>query len=285
MTVGKPGVAYLLSHGWHSVSDLIVRSHTIYANLRQSSAYIEKSSLYKALDPSEKSGVSYFMGMVAAKILADRLLDTPWLFHVSMLKTLGGSVDLLGKSQPDLVGLRKKRDWIVVEAKGRTGRHNPYAMSVAKLQTRQLRKVNGQYPSVRVAIQASFATQLEWAIEDPDEFDEDAKDIEFGISDALRMYYSSTLAASEQGDVRLIGGREFLVSEIKDIGVTVGIDTSTRARVLDNTLEFGGEIPSVKSSIEGKSDQFVIFPDGIAVLLDERWTEERMCLSPTARRG
>jgi len=177
MTVGKPGVAYLLSHGWHSVSDLIVRSHTIYANLRQSSAYIEKSSLYKALDPSEKSGVSYFMGMVAAKILADRLLDTPWLFHVSMLKTLGGSVDLLGKSQPDLVGLRKKRDWIVVEAKGRTGRHNPYAMSVAKLQTRQLRKVNGQYPSVRVAIQASFATQLEWAIEDPDEFDEDAKDI------------------------------------------------------------------------------------------------------------
>jgi len=99
------------------------------------------------------------------------------------------------------------------------------------------------------------------------------------------MYYSSTLAASEQGDVRLIGGREFLVSEIKDIGVTVGIDTSTRARVLDNTLEFGGEIPSVKSSIEGKSDQFVIFPDGIAVLLDERWTEERMCLSPTARRG
>ena len=40
MTMGKPGVAFLLSHGWHSVSDLIVRSHTVYANLREHSSYI-----------------------------------------------------------------------------------------------------------------------------------------------------------------------------------------------------------------------------------------------------
>mgnify|MGYP007088122501 CR=1 FL=1 len=157
MTMGKPGVAFLFSHGWHSVSDLVVRSHTVYANLRGSSKYIEKSSLYAGLDPTEKSGVSYFMGMVAAKVLGARLLDTPWLFHVSLIQALGGSVVLKAKSEPDLVGLRRNRQWIVAEAKGRTWGYSASVMTAAKQQTRQLRTINGQYPSLRVAIQASLA--------------------------------------------------------------------------------------------------------------------------------
>lgn len=105
ITMGKPGVAFLLAHGWHSVSDLVVRSHTVYANLCGGSKYIEKSGLYADLDPTEKSGVSYFMGMIAAKLMGIRLLDTPWLFHLSMIKVLGGSVVLKSQSQPDLIGL------------------------------------------------------------------------------------------------------------------------------------------------------------------------------------
>lgn len=120
MTVGKPGVAYLLAHGWHSVADLVVRSHMIYANLGQDRSYVEKSSLYAELDPTEKSGVSYFMGMVAAKVLGARFLRTPWPFHLSMIKALGGKVSLQGNSQPDLIGLRSDGRWIVAEAKGRT---------------------------------------------------------------------------------------------------------------------------------------------------------------------
>lgn len=153
--MGKPGVAFLLTHGWHSVSDLVVRSHTIYANLRESSHFLQRSSLYIGLDPTEKSGVSYFMGMVAAKVLGARLLDTPWLFHVSMIQALGGAVSLNGKSQPDLIGLRRNRDWVVAEAKGRTWGYSASAMATAKLQTRQLRSINGQFPALRVAVQAS----------------------------------------------------------------------------------------------------------------------------------
>src|SRR5687768_14692589 len=65
ITVGKPGLAYLLSHGMHSVSDMIVRSHTVYANLRQTYSYFEKSALYDGLDPTEKGATSYFLGMMA----------------------------------------------------------------------------------------------------------------------------------------------------------------------------------------------------------------------------
>lgn len=121
ITMGKPGVAFLLSHGWHSVSDLIVRSHTVYANLRESSPYFEKSGLYASLDPTEKSGVFYFMGMVVAKVLEVRLLDTPWLFHISMFNALDGSVSLIAKSQPDLIGLRRNRDWVSLKPKAVLG--------------------------------------------------------------------------------------------------------------------------------------------------------------------
>jgi hypothetical protein len=153
VTIGKPGVSYLLAHGWHSASDIIVRSHTVYANLRQvPSRHIEKSSLYVALDPTEKGATSYFIGMMAAKIVAARLLDTPWLFHLSMFHTLGGHTTLLGKSQPDLVGLNRTRGWVVVEAKGRTNGHSASAALAAKAQTRQLRQINGVSPILRVAV-------------------------------------------------------------------------------------------------------------------------------------
>src|SRR5688572_12324995 len=69
MTVGKPGIALLFGHGWHSISDLVVRVHSVYANLKGAHGEYEKSSLYGALDPTEKSGVSYSMGMIAAKVL------------------------------------------------------------------------------------------------------------------------------------------------------------------------------------------------------------------------
>ena len=84
ITVGKPGVAYLLAHGWHSVSDIVVRAHTVYANLQQNLNEFEKSSLYEESDPSEKRATSYFVGMMMAKIVALRLLNTPRLFHLSM---------------------------------------------------------------------------------------------------------------------------------------------------------------------------------------------------------
>lgn len=285
MLMGKAGVAFLLAHGWHSVSDLVVRSHTIYANLRENSSYLERSSLYTSLDPTEKSGVSYFMGMVAAKVLGARLLGTPWLFHVSMIKALGGAVALKGNSQPDLIGLRQNRDWVVAEAKGRSWGYSASAMTTAKLQTRQLRKINGQFPALRVAVQASFSPKLEWAIEDPEEFDEDAVDLQFNLEGALEMYYSAPNAAVGSGQSRLLGRRNFLVRELPEIGVTVGIDREVRDRLQTHALTAGKGALMEDASPEPKPDgDFLVFSDGLAVSLDARWAEERMTRDPWMRR-
>lgn len=262
-----------------------MRSHTIYANLRESSPFLERSSLYTGLDPTEKSGVSYFMGMVAARVLAARLLDTPWLFHLSMIKTLGGSASLKGNSQPDLIGLRRNRDWVVAEAKGRTWGFSASAMAAAKLQTRQLRSINGQFPALRVAVQASFNPNLEWDIEDPEEFDEDAPDVQFNVEGALEMYYSATTAAVAGGQGRRIRQREFLVRELPEIGVSVAIDRNVRDRVQKHSMTAGVDELIQDPFPEPQRDgEFLVFADGLAIALDARWAENRMARDPWVRR-
>lgn len=275
--MGKPGVAFLLAHGWHSVSDIVVRSHTVYANLFTSSGLIRKSSLYSALDPTEKSGVSYFMGMLAAKIVGIRLLNTPWLFHLSMVDALGGSFVLKSQSEPDLVGLRRNRDWVVAEAKGRTGHYSAPAMKAGKRQTRQLRRINGRYPALRVAIQASFEPEFRWAIDDPEEFDENARDLQFNPDDLFDMYYSAAIPATEQAESRKIGERRYFVREIPEVGVSLGLDQTVRERLEVRSMGRGYTDLEAQGPVEPLVEgEFTVFPDGLAISLDDRWSSSRM---------
>ena len=136
VSVGKPSFDHLWAHGRYSRCDQIVRSHTVYANLREVNGYLNKSALYEELDPTEKGATSYFMGMMVAKLFAERFFYTPWLMHLSWLRRLGNTVAQINKSEPDLVGLNLRRDWIVAEAKGRTGQFSQSAMIAAKRKTR-----------------------------------------------------------------------------------------------------------------------------------------------------
>jgi hypothetical protein len=285
ITIGKPGVAFLLSHGWHSVADMVVRSHTVYANLRYSNGFIEKSSLYGALDPTEKGATSYFMGMLAAKVLGARLLGVPWLFHLSMLDSLGGYATLATSSEPDLIGLTRARQWVVAEAKGRTGAYSESAMTKAKTQTRQLRRINGHLPNLRVAVQAFFNSKMEWAIEDPDEFDEAARDIDVDVEAIFERYYSAAIGATDQGDPASLVGRKFLSRTLPEIGVTVAVDAEVLARVSQREMATDGINAGLSTFGRPTEDGgFIVCPDGLAISLDERWHPHRMMLEPTRRR-
>ena len=286
VTVGKPGVAYLLAHGWHSASDIIVRSHTVYASLRQSGGLIEKSSLYGSLDPTEKGATSYFVGMMAAKILAARLLDTPWLLHLSMFRKLGGVPKLHSNSEPDLVGLSSTGEWIVIEAKGRTHGRSKLAIAKAKHQTRQLRKINGQFPTLRAAVQAHFSPDLRFVIEDPDDYDENAQDLDFDLGAAINRYYSGVVPRDQRTreDVELLG-RQFSVESSEDIGVTVGVDVSMAKSWQEDTGGKQADAGSPKTGdAEFKGKKFSVFPDGVAIALDSRWSESRMIRDSSLRR-
>ncbi|MCZ4317211.1 hypothetical protein O4H66_27745 [Comamonadaceae bacterium G21597-S1] len=286
ITVGKPGVAHLLAHGWHSVSDNIVRSHMVYASLRQSSGQYEKSSLYGALDPTEKGATSYFMGMMAAKVLAARLLDTPWLFHLSMFRASGGILKLHTNSEPDLIGRTAMGGWVVMEAKGRTHGRSDRAMTAAKTQTRQLRRINGQFPVLRAAVQAYFQPEMRFAIDDPEEYEENAEDLNFNVRSAVEKYYSGFLRRDTQmlRDVSILG-RRYIVQDHEEVGISVGVDSQVLERLAGaNDDALLKPLAEQANQIEA-GGPFTIFPDGVALALDKRWSEPRMMRDPALRRN
>lgn len=285
ITVGKPGISYLLAHRWHSISDIIVRAHTVYANLREKHLHVEKSTLYERLDPTEKGAISYFIGMMAAKIVGQRLLNTPWLFHLSTFSTIGGIITPHSKSQPDLIGLNNRGNWIIVEAKGRTNGYNDEAMMAAKNQTRKVRQINGQYPALRAAVQAYFKPTLNFAIHDPDEFDDDAVDLFVQTEQALHRYYQCANDTNGPNRYsRRIKGHEFLFQSIEDIGISIGIDRRVEAAIQGNRpqQEIMLALKDINSAMQG-DEKTRLFPDGLAVSVDKRWFSENMSRNPLDR--
>jgi hypothetical protein len=245
----------------------------VYANLRESTGGYYKSSYYEALDPTEKGFVSYFLGMMAAKIVAADVLDVPWLFHLSMLQSLGGRAALIGRSAPDLIGLNRRMQWAVVEAKGRTNRHNQDAATSAKLQTRQLRKINGDFPFVRVAVQAFFSPELEFSVDDPDDYDDDAPDFNGDTDLALERYYAYTVRAIQSGSKQVsIAGEDFQFGSLDEIGISVGLPTKVLTMLENRQFNAVVKYLSERRFDEGSS----VSADGIAILLDNRWATEQM---------
>src|SRR5262245_53295169 len=82
ITVGRDSWNKVVQSGMYSAFEIVYRSTMLLANLEMSKRQkIAKSSAYRNLDPSEKSAVSYFIGLTCAKLLAHKLFDVSWLMH------------------------------------------------------------------------------------------------------------------------------------------------------------------------------------------------------------
>ena len=155
ISVGKLDLADIFGHHIFSFREQAMKYYLVYANLKQCSTAICKTSLYDSLDATEKGFTSYFIGMMCAKLVGAFLLRTPWLVHLKKLKRYH-NLGLVGRRQPDLVGQDTRGGWVVVEAKGRTNSFSQAALNKAKQQTRSLRNISGQFPSLRVATESYF---------------------------------------------------------------------------------------------------------------------------------
>lgn len=289
VTAGKPGAAHLLAHRWHSLADIVVRTHAIYANLRQRGTHVDRSSLYDAMDPSEKGATSYFLGMAMAKLFASELFDTPWLFHVSLATSEGVAIRFTrgSRSQPDLIGQTSGGDWIVVEAKGRTNGFDGDALGRAKQQTSMIRTINGSPPSLRVALQVYFSDAMSVRIDDPSDNDEEAIDVKLDMDEALVRYYAVAEAVSDgRASRQTIRDREYVTRFDEDSGITIGVEASTLDHVLKRRLSrVQMDRIQAKRGATHLDERSAIYPDGLFIRLDERWSSQFMTREPEARGG
>lgn len=115
-----------------------------------------RSAAFKALDPTEKGAISYFLGMTFCKVFANRLLRTPWLLHLDVYRATM-SISNLGRSRPDLFGQQiGTGKWLAFETKGRASKPSANDLAKAKGQAQRLVSVGGTSCALHVGTFAYF---------------------------------------------------------------------------------------------------------------------------------
>jgi len=200
ITIGRPNTAYVFRHGDASIHEALFRLSLVRMALEQVplSNRLYRTDAFRALDPTEKGAVSYFLGMAVCKLFASRLLDTPWLLHLDVFRDQLHPVTLGGRSRPDLLGEDATGVWHAFETKGRSSPPSIGNKEKAKEQAERLVSVNGSKCSLHVGSLAFFRGdgELEFYWRDPEpEEPRKLEPIEIGVSDEdWANYYACALA-------------------------------------------------------------------------------------------
>jgi len=257
----------MLQLGMYSAFEMVYRTALIYANLREApSGFFTRSDAYDALDPSEKGAVSYFLGLAASKLFAERCLQVPWLLHLDVYRKQLQAVLKSGRSKPDLIGQDSNGNWVVIESKGRTNEFDAAALRKAKAQSRRVRSISGIAPTLRIGMQSYFeSSQLCLWIDDPDEPDEDAVlDLPIPSKTVIEEYYQpfrDWLDRAAHADRIVVQGQVYVLREEPTLDLAIGLAEKRYRRVAAET----------QASVRPSEDQFV-GSDGVLA---------RLCLRPT----
>lgn len=167
ITAGKAaGDEY--AYGIYSALERLHRASMIRAYLMQTpSNFIARTMPYQMSDPSEKTSISFYLGMTLTKLFAEVLFDVPRVLHFAVYAQNYPIVVAAGESRPDLIGLSNSGQWFVFEAKGRSNSFDAYALQTAKDQAQQIQAINNLAPVCSVACQAYFSSGLSFRMDDP----------------------------------------------------------------------------------------------------------------------
>lgn len=171
VTVGRPNWLYVFRHGTASRYEAIFRWSLLRMALEQSgpaAIRLRRTPAARALDPTEKGAVNYFVGMTMCKVFAAALLQAPWALHVDVFAS-SLSIMLTQRSRPDLIAqINGTPDWVVLESKGRISAPDAAVKAKAKAQAKRLPPITGgtqRYQIGGITYLKSEVVQYYW--EDP----------------------------------------------------------------------------------------------------------------------
>jgi hypothetical protein len=178
------------------------------------------------------------------------------------------------RKRPDLLGLNSNRNWIIFESKGRTNRVEADLLTKAKSQTRNLRRIGGALPSLRIAIVTYFKNgelYVDW--EDPDEFNDKGVDLETNSDEYLTNYYRLIYNILSNNETKEFNG--FRTHTLDAVNLTIGLDNGIYDAYRSNDL---GQIQAVKlltsSDVKELANQDIYSgTDGILIGLGKNWRE------------
>jgi hypothetical protein len=277
----------LFSRGIYSLYEGAYRANLVWAFVRDEAGRFVRTDAYNDLDPTEKGHVSYHLGMITAKILAERLLRVPWLMHIDRYRTSYGVALAPGPSRPDLFGPRdvnRMRDWVVLEAKGRTNALRKADVAAMRAQKHRVVTVGGRIPWIRGGVAAHFTRgALEALFVDPrprrnERREEAFTDYEESSQIFFRAYYEPIIAlAEDESRTRIPDLPVAQARLVPEMDAVVGL-TAEALSALST-----GRMRRTRAARPSRSPQLTVGRDGVGILLGTSWAPEAMALDPRER--
>jgi hypothetical protein len=282
--VGRPSWRYVYRHGSYSRHEAAYKRYLIRANLRESgTGELVRTEVYESLDPSEKGGISYFLGLSVASLLAERLLGKYWMVHFDVYRHLLPPVSITGRRRPDLVSLDASSRYVVMECKGRTNSPEQDLARNSKQQAALIRSIGGVVPVAHVSSVSHFGTGVLSAIlHDPPNSKDALIDIPVSPEEVIQDHYQpvlSLITAADQSEQINVKGIEFTIVRIPDTDDFFGVATELlRSK---RTAAAASELSRI---LEPLSDALLsIGRDGTYLQLGPSWGTEEMTLEPQDR--
>lgn len=134
-------------------AEILYKVFLVEAALEAEGERLKKSGRIMYLDSSEKSVISYYLGMFFTKLISRRMFGVDYLVHLNTVETTDGEgyIDYFCKDwRPDMVGCRIDGGiWSVWEAKGGSNLRAP-ALKKGCEQAGNIASVNGGKPDPAV---------------------------------------------------------------------------------------------------------------------------------------
>lgn len=206
MTAAKVGMPTLPSNpaAKRSLLEMQWRMAMVAANLELAAdgRHWRRTPGYINLDPSEKSAVSYFLGMTQAALMSRIVLGYTHLQHVDLLLKHQQPPRSLGKARrPDLVAedpLNPGTYTATIEAKGRSNQFDKEALKSAKSQARSLPALNGLAATECIGSEAFFDDAGNWASKMSDPDPAEVEPLSFGLETYMMLYYRNIVDAGRR---------------------------------------------------------------------------------------
>lgn len=153
---------------------------------------LKKSKRIAYLDSSEKSVISYYMGMFFTKLISHRLYGSEYLTNLNLIENQkkDGFLDFFASEwRPEMIGYQPEQgSWSVWEAKGGSNRREQ-ALKKGAQQLEAIGTLNGSRPDVAAVCMTYYDHSYLCGILREPEGNTDGEQLKFSEEEFFKAYY------------------------------------------------------------------------------------------------